>query len=150
MVITSNEESANTWGSTSFRSRPWALRDGANPRRHPCSLFIRQTLRRSWFFLRVGQWSKSHSWSRMEKEFCAMRKTSCLLLYQDWHQASAQARLPHRHRRTHRVSLRVQQYHEVTIATLKHRETERSDEPAPREWCGSPSKTQNKQKMEGW
>ena len=32
--------SAYKWGSTSEFSRPWALRDGANPRWHACSLVI--------------------------------------------------------------------------------------------------------------
>ena len=60
----------------------------------------------------------------MGKEFCATLKTSFLLVCQDCrqdHQARAQVRLPHRYRR---VFLRVQQYHEVTMSTLKHRETE--------------------------
>ena len=60
----------------------------------------------------------------MGKEFCAIRETWFLLLSQDCHQAHAQVRLPHRHRRTHREPLQVQQDYEVTIPTLKLRETE--------------------------
>ena len=67
---------------------------------------------------------ESQSWSRMGNEFCAIRKTSFLLLYQDCHQAPAQVRLQHRSRSTHRELLRVQQDYEVTTLTLKHRETE--------------------------
>ena len=65
---------------------------------------------------------KSSIWPRMGKQFCARRKNSFLLFSQDCHQARAQARLLHRNRRTHRVW--VQQDYEVTIRTLKRRETE--------------------------
>ena len=49
---------------------------------------------------------------------------SFLLLSQDCRQARAQVRLLHRFRRTHRVPLRVQQDYEVTILSVKRRETE--------------------------
>ena len=67
---------------------------------------------------------KSPIWPRMGKGFCATRKMSFLLLSQDCLQAPAQVRLLHRSRRTNRVPFRVQQNFEVTILTLKRRETE--------------------------
>ena len=67
---------------------------------------------------------KSPIWPRMGNGFCATRKISFLLLSQDCLQARAQVRLLHRSRRTHRVPLRVQQNFEVTILTIKRRETE--------------------------
>ena len=53
-----------------------------------------------------------------------LRKISFVLLSQDSRQPPSPGRHPHRHRRTHRVPLRVQQDYEVTTLTLKHRETE--------------------------
>ena len=115
--------SAYKWGSTSEFSRPWALRDGANPRWHACSPVIRRALRRTRWCQRVGQWSKAASDQEWENNSVQEGK-SFLLFSQDCHQARAQARLLHRNRRTHRVSLRVEQDYEVTICTLKRRETE--------------------------
>ena len=56
------------------------------------------------------------------KTILCNKEKSFLLFSQDCHQARAQVRLAHRNRRTHRVW--VQQDYEVTIRTLKRRETE--------------------------
>ena len=53
--------SANKWGSTSVCLRSWALRDGADPRRHVCSSITWKTLRRTRLYQRVGQWTKATS-----------------------------------------------------------------------------------------
>ena len=114
--------SANKWGSNS--SRPWALRDGANPRGHACSLVERQALRRTRIFIWVDQWSKTTANTKWQN-ICAIRKMSCRLLSKDWRLVSparAQVRLLHRYRRTSlMVSLQVQQRNEVTTRTSRNR-----------------------------
>ena len=50
---------ADKWGRDRKRSRPWALRDGADRRGHARSPIVSQALLRTRIFMGVGQWSKT-------------------------------------------------------------------------------------------
>ena len=98
--------------------------DGANPQRHACSLVVTQALRRTRLFLRVGWWSKTiidQEWENDSMQYRKLRAHCCPRIKNRFLMLE---RL-HRCRRTRLMaSLQVQQYNEVTISTLKHREIE--------------------------
>ena len=87
------------------------------------------TLRRPRIFLWVTQQSKNHGWPNRRRRFYAKQTTSYLLLFQEFSISSG----------SNSSSTSTSQDLSSTSPAQ-----ERSDELAPRECCGSPSETQNK------